>query len=132
MIRLKYSQFMSFPFTQSMQKLANQSFPARTAYAMKKLGDDLQKQRNQISKEYLELVDGYATKNADGSLLKDKNDPGSFDIAPEKIDAYQAAEKDFGEREFVLDRANFVKSYVPNWYSIRPKKLQILGKNCNL
>ncbi len=105
MIKLKTSEFMGFSFSQSIQKLSSHAFPVKTAYAVKKIVDSLQRQRNAISDDYLEIVKKYATKNPDGSIHRPKaEDPNGFDIPPELLDAYKAEEREFGEREFTLDR----------------------------
>lgn len=104
MIKLKYSQFMAFSFTQSFQKLSSQNFPARIAYQVKLMGDKMQKKRADISAEYLKMVDQYATKDADGKILHpNPEDQNGIDIKPELMPEYKKAEASFGETEFTIN-----------------------------
>lgn len=104
MIKLKYSQFMGFPFSQSVQKLNSQNFPAKVAYQMKCLGEKMQAWREKISKEYMAIVDKYATKDADGKVIHpNPEDKNGFDIKPELMDAYKKDEAAFGETEFTIN-----------------------------
>lgn len=104
MIKLKYSQFMGFPFSQSIQKLTSQNFPAKTAYQIKVLADKMQKWREQISKEYLQIVDKFAMKDAEGKIVHpNPEDKNGFDVAPELMAAYKKAETAFGETEFTIN-----------------------------
>lgn len=104
MIKLKYSTFMGFPFSQSIQKLTSQNFPAKTAYQIRLLADKMQKWREQISKEYMEIIQTYATKDADGAVVHpNPEDKNGFDVAPERMEAYKAAEAKFGETEFTIN-----------------------------
>lgn len=107
MIKLKYSPFMGFPFTQAMQKLASIALPTHTAYSVKKLLDVMQAKRKQIQDDYLsQVVAKFAKKNEDGSLFHpEPSDTNSFDVPAESMDAYKAAEKEFAETEFTIDRA---------------------------
>lgn len=104
MIKLKYSQFMAFPFSQSVQKLTSQNFPAKTAYQMKLLVEKMQKKREQISGEYLQIVNRFASKDDKGEIVHpNPEDKNGFDIKPELMDEYKKAELAFGDTEFTLN-----------------------------
>lgn len=95
---------MGFPFSQSVQKLTSQNFPAQTAYQVKLLADKMQKWREQISKEYLVLVDRFATKDAEGKIVHpNPEDKNGFDVSPERMADYKKAEAEFGEIEFTIN-----------------------------
>lgn len=105
MIKLKYNQFMGFPFSQSMQKLTSSAFPVKIAYSIKKIADGLQKQREKISAEFLVMVAPFTVKNPDGTTFRPKaEDSNGFEIAEDQKEAFKQAEKAFGETEFTLDR----------------------------
>ncbi len=104
MIKLKYNQFMSFPFSQSVQKLTSQNFPAQVAYQVKCLADKMQKWRERISKEYLQIVDAFATIDAEGKIVHpNPEDKNGFDVAPDRMADYKKAEEAFGETEFTIN-----------------------------
>lgn len=113
MIKLSYGRFMSFPFTQVLQKIAGSQFPIKQAYTIKKLADKMQTERNRISTEYQALMLLYAKKDEKGEVVHpDKNDDGtpnlnSFDVDDAQMEAYKKAETAFGEKEVTFDFPKF-------------------------
>ena len=104
MITLKYNSFMAYPFVQSFQKLSSQSFGMQTAYKIKLIGEKLMKQREKVQGEYRELVEKYATRDEKGEMVHpDPKDTNGFDVKPELMEEYKAAETAFGLREFTVN-----------------------------
>ena len=104
MITLKYNSFMAYPFVQSFQKLSSQSFGMQTAYKIKLIGEKLMKQREKVQGEYRELVEKYATRDERGEMVHpDPKDTNGFDVKPELMEEYKAAETAFGLREFTVN-----------------------------
>lgn len=105
MIKSTYSRLMSFPFSQSFQKLTNASFPAPVAYAIKKLDDEMHKVRAKATQEYRDFVHFYAEKDENGEIRHpDPENLNSFDVHPDKMEEYRKAEQKFGGTEFEIKR----------------------------
>lgn len=99
MIKLSYGRFMSFPFTQVLQKIAGSQFPTKQAYTIKKLADKMQSERNRISEEYKALMLTYAKRDEKGEVIHpEPEDKNSFDVDDAQMGEYKKAETAFGDR----------------------------------
>lgn len=106
-IKLKYSEFMSFGFANAFQKLTQHPYPASSnvGFRIKKIGEIANKMRESIRLEYQALLGEYAKKDENGQILHpDPTDINSYDVPEEKAEAFKAAEKAFGEKELTLPR----------------------------
>lgn len=115
MIKLKYSEFMSFGFQNAFQKLASSPFPSNIAYRIKKIGDEINRYREPVRKEYQDVLTKYAKKDEKGEFVHpDNGDPTSYDVPKEQIEAFKAEEKALGEKEITLSRLPIQSSDLGN------------------
>ena len=108
MIKLKYSDFMSFGFANTFTKLSSTTFHSNVAYRIKRIGEECNKVKESIRAEYQALLSEYAIKDEKGEFKHpDPSDPNSFDVPPEKMDEFKAKEREFGTKELTIHRLPF-------------------------
>ena len=102
MIEVKYEEISSDVFTQAVQKLVRAPLPVKTAYQIKKLADELNKLRKQISDEFqAEIISKHAPAK--------KEDGTESEMTPEAIEKFQQDQQVFGQKIAKIDR---LKIYV--------------------
>lgn len=103
MIEMKYEDLSTEAFTMALTRLSRSPFTGKTAYAIKKMVDAVNKARNQVSEEYREEIMGtYAKKGEDGKIAYDENGMAVMDDA--RQDEFTKAQLDFGKRMAKIDR----------------------------
>jgi hypothetical protein len=87
-----------------MQKLTSIPFPVKVGYSIKKITDDLTRQRKVMADEYnAEIVEAHAKRDEKNEIVRpEKGSPGDFIPAdPQKLaEAVEA----FGDRSFEIKR----------------------------
>jgi len=102
--KMTYEQVSSNQFIQSVQRLAGAPFNPQVAFKIKKLVDELNRNRALIHDAYkADIQDVYGLKDAEGKIVMADQGQG-FEIIPEKMEAFQVAQEGFGKREFTVNR----------------------------
>jgi hypothetical protein len=107
MIQMTYDQLMAEQFTNAIRKIANMNLHPRQAYAVKKIGDKLNLQRQKIVEEYRkDVTETFAKRDEQGGIAF--NPMGGFEVADESKEQFAKAQAEFGKRIFTLDRERLV------------------------
>lgn len=104
MIKTTYAKITNQNFTRAIQKLASLPLPTKTAYNVKKMVDAIQTARKTVSTAFEQVVQEYGQKDADGKLVRPKDDPNGFEIEETKMDEFTKAQDAFGQREIEIPR----------------------------
>lgn len=104
MIKMTYDQVSTENFVQAMQKLTRMNLPVKLAYHIKKITDDLNKVKSNISTEFkAEIVDKFMIP----APVKEGSPEGTkpeLMLDPAKLEEFEKAKEEFGKREFEVNR----------------------------
>jgi hypothetical protein len=111
-IELKYEDLSSEAFTNALMTLARSRMrEARFALAVSDMIDEVNVARQKISEHYKnEVISAYAEKDENGEVKF--NGEGRYDIAKEKYEDYEKANKEFGQNKITLNRGKLPLAWV--------------------
>lgn len=126
-IKVTYSEVTNTAFTQAVQRLANTPMNLRMAYSFKKIADAAIKLKKQIAKEYeTDLLNKYAKKDEHGKLVVAESHEG-FVVDDANKEAFNKAEKEFGERTASLGREKISLAFLDGYgLKLTPADLKAL------
>jgi hypothetical protein len=73
-------------FLNSFNKLSLQNIPVRTAYRIKKMREQFDKETKEVGQLHLELIKKYASKKEDGTVIESEN--GNIDVDPKNLEVF--------------------------------------------
>src|SRR5205807_2099583 len=98
----------SFEFAQAIQKIHQTPVDNKTACAIHRAIKQLNKAREQISKDYQEkIVDRFAKKNEKGEVIRPSDNPSGFDVIEGQEEEFSKAQEDFGKTPFTMQTGPF-------------------------
>lgn len=124
-VKIAYEQVGGFEFAQVIQKIA--AVPTTTAAAnhIRRVINEIEAARKQISAEYkTEIMEKYGKRNEAGELARPEGDTQGFDPDETKMDEFIEAQKEFGKRTATI-----------KWRPLTPKTLndvKLSAKELNL
>lgn len=124
----KYKDLKSFDFGNLMAKLSNTPTVNARANHIRHVIKEYQRCEKEISDQFdEEIVKVFSLKNEDGTTkLEEVGNPNSFQIDPDKQDAFTEASKVFGDKEIAINYRPFTPDTLAD-IKLTAKELNILG-----
>lgn len=131
MIKMTYQEVTNMQFLGAVQYLANQALPIKTAYAVKKIADELTRAKKRIAEEYQkDIIEKFSKKNPDGSIAHPIGEDGKpvtdqFDPIDDK-EGLLKAQNDFGAKTLEINRPKLVVDQLGHSFTMSAAQLVML------
>lgn len=107
MIRLTYKILREGEFLTAFEKLMVQpNLPQTTAYRLGKIAQKVRPIASEAQNEFMKLVLQFCILDENGKI-SEMDGPGTFRIAPEKVEDWKKGLETFGKTEVLIDRLQF-------------------------
>jgi hypothetical protein len=98
-IKLKYSDAGSFEFVQLLTKLYRLPTNNKSSNLFRRIYNEMKKNQDAIIEEYKTTVlEIYAQRDEKGEIIRPDGDPNGFKPMEDKLDDFQKAQDEFGEK----------------------------------